>query len=149
MTPRPIYAWTLLLSVLAVMALLSPPPLASGAVPDPVGIDVKIIRLAGNYVITVSGTAPASGAWLGRSIYAYGIRNKASDGHHDAIRVASAFVHTWTVPIAAVNGGSYEVALWASRVPSAQCRISNDPWCKRNGFHLAGMITYRGGWLPR
>jgi hypothetical protein len=141
-------AWIACLAAAALLAALAPLR-TEGAVPAAPEVRVNAVRAGDQYIITAAGTAPAAGAWLGRSLYAYGITNKASQGSHEVVRVASSFLRSWRVPVAWVRNGSYEVALWATKVPASQCTIPNDPWCKRNGFHLAGLLAWRSGWLPR
>lgn len=140
----------LLLALLAALLAVAFLPSASHAAPASAWrIDVRAAIERDAYVLTVTGVAPAGGAWLGRSAYAYGIRDKATEGVHEVVSVLGDFRHVFTIPVSRVRGGSYEVALWSGRVMAAQCTIPRDTWCKRNGYHLTGLLAYRGGWFPR
>ncbi len=41
----------------------------------------------------------------------------------------------------------YRVGLWRTKVSSADCKIRNCPYCKRNGYHLEGSVTGTD-WMP-
>lgn len=146
MSRRTMLTWILGVAI-AATALSWPVPEADGA-PAPL-LTVQALIEGDQYVIVASGIAPSSGAWLGRSVYPYGIRDKCTQGYHEVVQVQGTFSQRFTVPMSKVRGGSYEVALWSNRIAASQCKIANDPWCKRNGFHLDGLLVYRGGWFPR
>lgn len=147
MSRRSLLAWILGV-VIAGAALSWPLPEAEGT-PTTSLLTVQALIEGDQYVIVATGVAPAAGAWLGRSAYPYGIRDKCTQGVHEVVHVQGPFSQRFTLPINKVRGGSYEVALWSNRVAAAQCKIASDPWCKRNGFHLDGLLVYRGGWFPR
>lgn len=146
MSRRGVLTWILGV-VIAGAALSWPLPEAAGAPTSLLTVQASIE--GDQYVITAYGVAPSTGAWLGRSVYPYGIRDKCTQGYHEVVEVQGNFSQRFTVPIAKVRGGSYEVVLWSNRIPASQCKIAGDPWCKRNGFHLDGLLVYRGGWFPR
>jgi len=128
---------------------LAAPEGASAAAPTQTAgatrVEVRVVRQNGALILSVMGSAPA-GAFIGCSMYPRGARSATTDGTHMVEAINTSFGKAWKVPDAMV-GGSFEIAVWASKVPKAQCRIPNDPWCKRNGFHMEGMLAYRKGQL--
>ena len=147
MSRRTLLTWVLGV-VIAGAALSWPLPEAAGT-PTPPLLNVQVTLEGDQYVLVASGVAPSTGAWLGRSVYPYGIKDKCTQGYHEVVQVQGTFTHRFAVPVSKVRNGSYEVCLWSGRIPAAECKITGDSWCKRNGFHLSGMLVYRGGWFPR
>lgn len=120
-------------------------PIASAAA-TPLTLVIKMERRGANLVITASGLASTKSIWLGCSMYPRGVRNAVIQGNHNGVLVSSGFSHSWVVP-AGFEGGTYEVALWADRVLRKDCKLRFDPWCARNGYHMTGLLQYRGGKL--
>lgn len=147
MSRRTLLTWVLGV-VIAGAALVAPLPECAEAAPAAL-LNVQPTVEGSEYVLLVSGVAPSQGAYLGRSIYPYGITDKCTQGFHTAVFVRGSFVQRFAFPISRARGGSFEVALWSKRIEPSQCTLKSDPWCKRNGFHLEGMLVYRGGWFPR
>ena len=120
-------------------------PVASTAT-TPLTLVIKTERRGANLIITASGVASTKSIWLGCSMYPRGVRNAVTQGSHNGVLVSSRFTHSWVVP-AGFEGGTYEIALWADRVLRKDCRLASDPWCGRNGYHMTGLLQYRGGRL--
>lgn len=125
-----------------------------GAVPAPspaaarYAIDVLVLRQGPSLVITLTGSAPPSGAWVGCSLYTRGEPHVAWVGRHLVQHeTGTRYQASWLVPASTMVGGNYEVTLWSTRVPGTACRIPGDPWCHRNGFHMEGLLAYRNGTL--
>lgn len=132
-------ALTLALAVLAPLAACLAAPTKTVWLLQP-----SVQRSGQSLVVNVQGSAP-KGAWLGCSFYPPGTRNIATQGVHQVVPVTNTtYTQRFAVPQNCV-GGTYEVALWGARVPASECKIPNDPWCKRNGFHLSGMLALRRG----
>lgn len=121
-------------------------PVSGQPAPSPFRVNVHVTRQGSDVLVSVQGTGPAGGAWVGCSLYPKGVRDLINQGSHTAAHVASTFSQAWKVP-AGFEGGTYEVVLWTRRVPKSQCKLHNDPWCRRNGFHMEGMLVYRTGYL--
>lgn len=91
--------------------------------------------------VTVNGTTERDG-WLGLSAYTADQRGKP---YHTVIYVRKG---SWTERLSLSKiyaGGTYEVALWESKVPKSSCKLAGCKYCPVNGFHMDGMRSYSYG----
>lgn len=91
--------------------------------------------------VTVNGTAEKDG-WLGMSAYTADGRGKP---YSTVVYVRKG---TWTERLSLARsyaGGTYEVALWESKVPKSSCKTPGCKWCPVNGFHMDGLRSYTYG----
>lgn len=109
-------------------------------------LEIRLIRQGNELLVSVMGTSATGPAYIGCSFYPRNVRNAATEGRHVVEQVNTTFGRVFKVP-RNLEGGTFEVALWRSKIPTAQCKIPGDPWCKRNGFHMEGMLSYRSGQL--
>ena len=99
--------------------------------------------------ILITGNNPNKKAWLGISLYPYGIVDTQSGGRHSFIELQKGeFSHVIQVDTQLL-GGSFEVGLWGTQVDKVDCTIDNCYWCKVNGFHFDDNLAYRSGLLTR
>jgi hypothetical protein len=104
-----------------------------------------VIRDGSSYTLQVEGYAAAR-QYLGFSLYTTKARSLI-DGKDVTLELTpGAFRRTFPIKRDYV-GGTWAAALWQRKVMAEQCPIKNDPWCKKNGFHMDGMVagSYRGG----
>jgi hypothetical protein len=94
----------------------------------------------------VMGADCSATAWIGYSIYP-GTSVTGVSARHQAVE--------WRKGAATEEalgekfcGGSYEVALWKEKVPLEKCRLNSCASCKEKGFHMAGLIACRSGYIP-
>lgn len=95
--------------------------------------------------VTVNGVAERQG-WLGISGYAKGAKTPAFQEIRYVSRGSIRESFTMTT---ALEGGTFEVALWDGKVTSNSCTTKNCQWCARNGYHMSGMRSYTYGTVSR
>ena len=78
---------------------------------DPTGRPTRIV---------VSGEATGN-FYLGRSLYPKGITNALREGAHETVAIAKGPIQeSWEISTA-MQGGTYEVALWKRKVDKSKC----------------------------
>jgi len=99
--------------------------------------------------IIVSGTNPQDKAWLGMSLYPYGVVDPVIGGRHSFLELKKGdFRHEIQVDMDLL-GGSIEFAIWGKRVEKVSCTKDYCYWCKKYGFHLDNLLVYKSGLLTR
>jgi hypothetical protein len=99
--------------------------------------------------IVVTGNCALDKAWLGMSLYSYGVKDPITGGRHSFMDLKKgAFRHEIQVD-ADLLGGSFEFAIWGKKVDKVDCTIENCYWCKMYGFHLDDLQVYKSGLLTR
>ncbi len=97
----------------------------------------------------ISGDCPQNTAWVGISMYPYAFIDPILDGDHSVEEVSEG---PFEINISLDNrflGGSFEVALWGTKVDKVDCTIDDCYWCEVNGFHLDDLLVYKSGLLTR
>ncbi len=87
-------------------------------------------------------------AYLGYSIYPRGI------GPHDdtinRLLPDASTTHSTSVKAPAkMSGGTFEVALWRTKVEKANCKREFCPSCQTAGYHLEGLLAFERVVLPK
>ena len=125
---------------------------ALGIAQEQVDLKVDIIVNADNgwpTRIIVSGTNPQDKAWLGMSLYPYGVVDPVTGGRHSFLELKKGdFRHEIQVDMDLL-GGSFEFAIWSKRVEKINCTLDHCYWCKKYGFHLDSLLVYKSGLLTR
>lgn len=57
------------------------------------------------------------------------------------------FSFLWTPP-PQTRGGTWEVSLWMKKVPREECPGGGCATCRRDGYHLEGLVLSRTGAIP-
>jgi len=97
--------------------------------------------------ITVSGKTDKDKIWLGVSLYPNGATDLMKQGTHKQIELSTdKFSHFIDIGKTFYNG-SFEIALWGTKVEQKDCTIENCFWCNKNGFHLDELLDYKTGYL--
>jgi hypothetical protein len=119
---------------------------------EPADLKVEIIVNADNgwpTRIIVSGTNTQDQAWLGMSLYPYGVVDPVTGGRHSFLELKKGdFRHEIQVDMDLL-GGSFEFAIWGKKVEKIDCTLDHCYWCKKYGFHLENILIYKSGLLTR
>jgi len=99
--------------------------------------------------IVVTGTCAMPKAWLGISLYPYGIVDPVVNGRHSFVELSQGNFRQEIQVDPGLLGGSFEVAIWGKRIDKLDCTLEYCYWCKRYGFHLEDMLAYKTGLLTR
>lgn len=99
--------------------------------------------------LIVSGSNPRAVAWLGVSFYPYGVADAITGGRHSVIELKKGDIRQEISIDPALLGGSFEFALWGSKVSKVECHRDYCYWCKVNGFHLDESLAYASGLLTQ
>ncbi|MEW6282208.1 MAG: M23 family metallopeptidase, partial [Candidatus Eremiobacterota bacterium] len=121
----------ILIVVLLVAAVAAMAPAATALKLEVTAVDV----------LNIQGSAPQGGCFLGISLYPPG----KTEGKHAVRKVDGGTFSSRQTIGSQFRGGTYEVALWQKRVPRNACTVQNCAWCRRNGFHMDGLLLYRTG----
>ncbi|MDQ7779027.1 MAG: hypothetical protein RDV41_04885 [Planctomycetota bacterium] len=103
------------------------------------------------YVLKIEGKVHLKDvkAYLGYSLYPDPREGKKAEATHEIPPApAAAFSTSVDVPVA-LCGGTYEVALWRTKVDKKDCKRENCQVCSAKGFHVEGLLAYEFGVLPR
>jgi hypothetical protein len=99
--------------------------------------------------IIVTGNSALDKAWLGMSLYPYGVKDPITGGRHSFMDLSKGpFRHEIQVDTELL-GGSFEFAIWGKKVDKVDCTLENCYWCKMYGFHLDDLQVYKSGLLSR
>ena len=99
--------------------------------------------------IIVTGSSALDKAWLGMSLYPYGVKDPITGGRHSFMDLTKGpFRHEIQVDTDLL-GGSFEFAIWGKKVDKVDCTLDNCYWCKMYGFHLDDLQVYKSGLLTR
>lgn len=85
--------------------------------------------------------------YMGISYYPYNTKDVVNQGTHKLYQLGvGEFINSFKIDKKFL-GGSFEVALWQKKVLRKFCKIKNCKWCKRNGYHMEGLIAYKSGYI--
>jgi hypothetical protein len=97
--------------------------------------------------ILVHGYSELEEAWLGISLYPYGVLDPITGGRHSSVTLKKGeFSQTIKVD-QPLLGGSFEFAIWGKKVDKVDCTLDYCYWCKVNGYHFEDLIVYKSGLL--
>ncbi len=99
--------------------------------------------------LIVTGNNPQSVAWLGISFYPYGVADPVTGGRHSVIEVKKGDIRQEITIDPALLGGSFEFALWGTKIAKVDCRRDYCYWCKMNGYHVDESLAYSSGLLTQ
>ena len=107
------------------------------------GASYQVIRdSSGAVKLRVTADVPASGMWLGVTLYPKGVKVGSSQtvplkwGHNsNDITIAPS-----------LSNGTFEAAVWSKKLSKEECD-PGDEACRKNGGKLTGMISYLWGYL--
>lgn len=92
--------------------------------------------------LRVTADVPASGMWLGVTLYPKGVKVGSSQtvplkrGHNsNDITIAPS-----------LSNGTFEAAVWSKKLSKEECN-PGDEACRKNGGKLTGMTSYLWGYL--
>ena len=136
--------------LIAIMILLFAVPMVTAQDQSELKIEVLINSDHGWPTrIIVSGTCHLEKAWLGMSMYPYGVLDYITGGRHSFIELKKGdFRHEIQVD-ANLLGGSFEFAIWGKKVDKVDCNKDYCYWCKMNGYHVEDLLSYKSGLLSR
>ncbi len=99
--------------------------------------------------INITGQVFVSNAWLGISLYPYGVVDPITGGRHSYVTLTKGRFSQEITVDNSLLGGSFEVAVWGKKVDKVDCTRDYDYWCKKFGFHLEELLVYKSGLLTR
>jgi hypothetical protein len=99
--------------------------------------------------LIIRGRVNQPKAWLGLSFYPYNVDDAVTGGSHRFIELEEgSFSHE--IPIESqFLGGSFESALWATRVDKVDSTEEYSYWDKMFGYHVDDLIAYKSGLLTQ
>lgn len=99
--------------------------------------------------IVITGNSNQAKAWLGLSLYPYGVLDLVTGGRHSFIELKKGDIRHEIQVDTKMLGGSFEFALWGKKVDKVDCTLDYCYWCKMNGFHVDEQLAYKSGLLTR
>ncbi len=99
--------------------------------------------------ILVSGKSHLPEAWLGISLYPYGVLDPVTGGRHSHITLKKGEFSQEISVDQPLLGGSFEFAIWGKKVDKVDCTLDYCYWCKVNGYHFEDLIVYKSGLLNK
>ncbi len=97
--------------------------------------------------ILVSGKSHLPEAWLGISLYPYGVLDPLTGGRHSHITLQKGEFSQEITVDQPLLGGSFEFAIWGKKVDKVDCTLDYCYWCKTYGYHFEDLIVYKSGLL--
>jgi len=136
------------ITIAMVILCLSLPALAE----EKSELKVEIVVDADNGLptrIVITGTSVLPKAWLGISLYPFGVVDPIVNGRHSFVELGQGNFRQEIQVDPDLLGGSFEVAIWGKKVDKLDCTLDYCYWCKKYGFHLEEMLVYKSGLLTR
>jgi len=115
-------------------------------------LKVEIVVNADNGLptrIVVTGKCDLPKAWLGISLYPFGVVDPIANGRHSFVELSQGNFRQEIQVDPDLLGGSFEFAVWGKKVDKLDCTLEYCYWCKKYGFHLEDMLAYKSGLLTR
>ena len=119
---------------------------------DDLSLDVNIVVDADTgwpVKVMVSGYSPHDQIWMGSSRYPFNAEIPETDGIHDIIIIYEGIIEYEVSIKPILLDGSFEIAIWGTKVPKVDCTLEYCHWCKVNGFHLDNLLIYKTGLLTQ
>lgn len=99
--------------------------------------------------VLITGKADQDVAWLGISLYPYGVTDAITGGTHSFVEVKKGeFSQEILIPTEFL-GGSFEVGLWRTKVDKVDSNDEYNYWDKMFGFHVEDLVVYKSGLLTQ
>lgn len=99
--------------------------------------------------LLISGRVEKAKAWLGLSFYPYNVDDPVTGGTHRFIELGKGSFSREVSIESQFLGGSFEAALWASKVMKVDSDEKYSYWDKMFGFHVEDIIAYKSGLLTQ
>jgi len=95
--------------------------------------------------LIISGFNPNNEAWLGMSLYPFGMTDPIVGGRHSFVELKKGKFRHEIIVDQALLGGSFEIGLWGKRVSKVDCTLDYCYWCKMHGYHVEESLAYKSG----
>ncbi len=97
--------------------------------------------------ISIFGECNNKVAWLGISLYPFNTVDATTGGRHSNSEIGNGHFSQEIQIDKDLLGGSFEVALWKTKVDKIDCTLEYCHWCKMNGYHFDDLLVYKSGLL--
>ena len=99
--------------------------------------------------LILSGRVNKDKAWLGLSFYPYNVDDPITGGIHRFIELEKGSFSREVSIESQFLGGSFETALWATKVHKVDSTEEYSFWDKMFGYHVEDIIAYKSGLLTQ
>jgi len=99
--------------------------------------------------LLVRGRVNQDKAWLGLSFYPYNVDDPTTGGTHRFIELEQGSFDKEIAIESQFLGGSFEAALWATKIMKVDSEEEYSYWDKIFGYHVEDIIAYKSGLLTQ